>query len=176
MWSSRRASLSNVLGAFSCNPFELVKTRLQSDAAGSLRVGHQHGYTGTWDALKKIVGSEGIAGLYRGSLLSVGRSMIGSGTNLSTFTMSKDYLMLNGWRDSKGLDVVCGLASAAVSVVAMNPIDVVRTRYYNQPCEGGKGLLYSSGTDAIRKIMVNEGPGAFYNGLLTHYFRIGIIE
>lgn len=104
-------------GAFSCNPFELVKTRLQSEAAGNLAVGHQHGYTGTWHALKTIVKNDGIFGLYRGSLLSVGRSIVGSGTNLASFTMAKEYLMLErGWRDSKGLDIICGLASAVVSV------------------------------------------------------------
>ena len=36
-------SLSGVMGAFSCNPFELVKTRLQSEASGNIAVGHQHG-------------------------------------------------------------------------------------------------------------------------------------
>jgi hypothetical protein len=53
-------SACGVLGAFSCNPFELIKTRLQSEAAGSLRVGHQHGYTGTWNALKTVVRNEGM--------------------------------------------------------------------------------------------------------------------
>jgi hypothetical protein len=71
-------SACGVLGAFSCNPFELVKTRLQSEAAGSLAVGHQHNYTGCWDALKTVVRTEGISGLYRGSLLSISRSIVGT--------------------------------------------------------------------------------------------------
>lgn len=36
-------SMCGVLGAFACNPFELIKTRLQSEAAGKIAVGHQHG-------------------------------------------------------------------------------------------------------------------------------------
>ena len=35
-------SFCGIIGAFSCNPFELIKTRLQSNAAGSIAVGHQH--------------------------------------------------------------------------------------------------------------------------------------
>jgi len=167
-------SMCGVMGAFSCNPFELVKTRLQSEAVGNIAVGHQHGYTGTWDALRSVVRKDGFKGLYRGSLLSVGRSVVGSGTNLTTFTMTKEYLMLKrGWNDSKMLDIICGLGSAVISVICMNPIDVVRTRYYNQSYVNNKGVLYSSGTEAVRKIFVTEGPKAFYKGLLTHFFRIG---
>jgi hypothetical protein len=47
------------------------------------------------------------------------------------------------------------------------------SRYYNQPYKDKKGLLYSSGTDAIRKIVQAEGPSALYKGLITHFFRIG---
>ncbi|KAJ3394052.1 hypothetical protein HDU92_007275 [Lobulomyces angularis] len=169
-------SMCGVMGAFSCNPFELVKTRLQSASAGKITVGHQHNYTGTWHALKCIVRDEGFfKGLYRGSVLSMCRSVVGSGTNLASFTMMKEYLMLNqGWRDSKTLDIVCGLGSAVISVMFMNPIDVVRTRYYNQPYDSNsKGKLYSSGFDAITKIAKAEGPTAFYKGLVTHFFRIG---
>jgi solute carrier family 25 protein 34/35 len=37
-------SLCGVMGAVSCNPFELVKTRLQSaSSGGATAVGHQHG-------------------------------------------------------------------------------------------------------------------------------------
>ena len=56
----------------------------------------------------------------------------------------------------------------------MNPIDVVRTRYYNQPpYTHNQGLLYSSGMDAVTKIMSKEGPSAFYKGISSHFFRIG---
>lgn len=55
----------------------------------------------------------------------------------------------------------------------MNPIDVVRTRYYNQTYKNGQGALYSSGVDAVGKIMANEGPSAFYKGFFPHFLRIG---
>ena len=55
----------------------------------------------------------------------------------------------------------------------MNPIDVVRTRYYNQPFKDGKGMKYPSGISAATTIFHSEGPQAFYKGFLTHFLRIG---
>ncbi|KAH6588419.1 hypothetical protein BASA50_009375 [Batrachochytrium salamandrivorans] len=167
-------SICGVMGAVSCNPFELVKTRLQSSATGSLAVGHQHGYTGVWNALGSIYRKEGITGWYRGSILSMFRSIVGSGTNLAWYSLMNEYLTVEmKWKDNALLDMVCGLSSGIVSCAFMNPIDVVRTRFYNQPYVNGKGELYSSGLDAVRKIAHNEGFRAFYKGFFTHFLRIG---
>ncbi|KAI8906655.1 mitochondrial carrier domain-containing protein [Powellomyces hirtus] len=167
-------SLCGVMGAVSCNPFELVKTRLQSSSKSKIAVGHQHNYTGTWNALTTIYKQDGLRGLYRGAVLSMGRSVFGSGSNLAAYSMMKDYLITERkWKDNAWLDMVCGMASGVVSCICMNPIDVTRTRYYNQPYENGKGVLYSNGFDAIKKIAKNEGPTAFYKGFITHFFRIG---
>lgn len=93
-------SICGMMGALSCNPFELVKTRyefiyisfnlrLQSAASGTIVVGHQHGYTGVWQGLEHIIKSDGLSGLYRGSLLSIARSAVGSGANLAVFSIMK---------------------------------------------------------------------------------------
>ncbi|KAJ3049388.1 hypothetical protein HK097_009615 [Rhizophlyctis rosea] len=167
-------SICGVMGAVSCNPFELVKTRLQSSAAGKIAVGHQHNYTGVIQGLSSIYRSDGIKGLYRGALLSMGRSIAGSGSNLAAYSMMKEYLITQrDWVDNAWLDMVAGLTSGVVSCLAMNPIDVVRTRYYNQPYEKGKGVLYSGAGDAVAKIVKNEGFTAFYKGITTHFLRIG---
>ena len=55
----------------------------------------------------------------------------------------------------------------------MNPVDVTRTRFYNQTYENGIGTMYTSGVDAFKKIMKNEGPTAFYRGFISHFLRIG---
>ncbi|KAI8907819.1 mitochondrial carrier domain-containing protein [Gorgonomyces haynaldii] len=167
-------SLCGVMGALACNPFELIKTRLQSASHLPNAVGHQHGYTGVMSGLYRIYSQEGFLGLYRGSVLSMGRSIVGSGTNLASYSLMKEALITDyGWKDSVWLDMIAGLASGAVSCVFMNPIDVVRTRFYNQPYLNGKGQLYTSGIDAISKIVKHEGLTAFYKGFLTHFLRIG---
>jgi hypothetical protein len=76
--------------------------------------------------------------------------VVGSGTNLAAYSMIKEYLILKkNWADDWTLDMVAGLGSGIVSCLCMNPIDVIRTRYYNQPYIDGKGTLYSSGFDAV---------------------------
>ena len=66
--------------------------------------------------------------------------------------------------------VVCSLASAAVSVACVNPVDVVRTRVFNQPVgPDGVGLRYSGGVDAALQLVRAEGPLAFYKGAGAHY-------
>lgn len=167
-------SLCGAMGALSCNPFELVKTRLQSAANSKLSVGHQHNYTGTWDALTKISKNDGMIGLYRGSTISVIRSIVGSGSNLAAYSLTKEHLMVNhNWKDGTMLDVTAGLGSGIVSCIFMNPIDVVRTRFYNQPFENGIGVHYKSAMKCAVNMTKNEGPGAFYKGFLNHFLRIG---
>lgn len=137
-----------------------------------------------------IVKQDGAKGLYRGSLLSMSRSILGSGANLASYSLMKEHLILEkGWADSAILDMVCGLTSGLVSwyvefsililvahkngSIFMNPVDVTRTRYYNQQYINGKGVQYSSGVQAAMTIAKTEGPLAFYRGFLTHFLRIG---
>jgi solute carrier family 25 protein 34/35 len=55
----------------------------------------------------------------------------------------------------------------------MNPIDVIRTKFYNQKYVNGKGELYSGAFDAAKKLYSREGPFGFYKGFTTHFLRIG---
>jgi Mitochondrial carrier protein len=104
------------MGALSCNPFELVKTRLQSASSSSLAVGHQHGYSAVWNALSSIYKKDGVKGLYRGSVLSMGRSIVGSGANLTSYSLLKEHLTVERhWKDGVLTDMVCGMASGLVS-------------------------------------------------------------
>ena len=70
-----------------------------------------HHYNGLLHAIKSIYTQEGIKGLYRGTGLSMGRSMLGSGVNLSVFSWIKQVGQEVGYRDGVFLDLVSGLAS-----------------------------------------------------------------
>jgi hypothetical protein len=62
-----------------------------------------------------------------------------------------------------------------VSVSVVNPVDVCRTRLFNQPVDPltGQGLWYRNGTDALRKVTQTEGPTALYKGAGSHFLRLG---
>ena len=73
-----------------------------------------------------------------------------------------------------GTHVGCSLASAAVSVAVVNPVDVIRTRLFNQPYgPDGRGLWYKSGFDAGAKVVSVEGPLALYKGAGSNFLRLG---
>ncbi|KAK3841219.1 MAG: mitochondrial carrier domain-containing protein [Linnemannia gamsii] len=158
------------MGAISANPFELIKTRLQSHSAGSLAVGNQYAYTGTYSALRTIIVNDGAMTLYRGSMISIARSMLGSAANLTTYSLLKDHARNNwGAEDGIMLDMASSLISAFVSVVVMNPMDVVRIRLYNRSSQSSSQTTMQS----VRHILTTEGPMAFYKGFSTHFMRIG---
>ncbi|KAL0491039.1 mitochondrial 2-oxoglutarate/malate carrier [Acrasis kona] len=161
------------LGALSCNPFELVKTRMQASANKSIAVGHQHTYNGVFPAIRDITKKEGFLGLYKGSGMSFVRSMIASGLNLSIYTSCRDYLLKNNiTKNNSFTDASCSLFSSFFSCLCTNPIDVVRTRIYNQKMSAG-GMQYKNGIDAATKIIQHEGVRALGKGFLTSWIRMG---
>ncbi|KAJ3336601.1 hypothetical protein HDU93_002524 [Gonapodya sp. JEL0774] len=136
-------------------------------------LGHQHSYTGVLHALRHIYTTEGLQGLYRGASLNISRSILGSGSNLAAYSLLREKMVRGGYGDRMFTDMVAGMGSAVASVVVMNPVDVVRTRFYNQTYVNGVGTMYSSVWASFATILAKEGPSAFYKGLLTHFLRIG---
>eukprot|EP00010_Vexillifera_abyssalis_P007867 CAMPEP_0201545320 /NCGR_PEP_ID=MMETSP0173_2-20130828/1845_1 /ASSEMBLY_ACC=CAM_ASM_000268 /TAXON_ID=218659 /ORGANISM="Vexillifera sp., Strain DIVA3 564/2" /LENGTH=220 /DNA_ID=CAMNT_0047953681 /DNA_START=1 /DNA_END=662 /DNA_ORIENTATION=- len=79
---------SGVLGAIGCQPFEVLKIRLQAKGSAF----SQHHYRGVVDGFIQIYKTEGFQGFYRGVRLSMLRSFIGSGANLCSYTLIRDKL------------------------------------------------------------------------------------
>ncbi|GAB6019783.1 hypothetical protein CHUAL_001331 [Chamberlinius hualienensis] len=158
------------------SPMYLVKTHLQSQAASSIAVGHQHNHQSTSSALYKIFCDHGVRGLWRGVSAAIPRVMVGSGLQLSTFSKSKD-LVENFQifpRNSRWNAFSASMLSGCVVVMGMTPFDVVSTRLYNQGVDAnGKGLFYSSVFDCFKKIFQKEGIFGFYKGWSASLFRLG---
>jgi hypothetical protein len=62
--------------------------------------------------------------------------------------------------------------------VAVNPLDVICTRMYNQPAAPRVGLFprgqtYTGPWDCFAKTLRAEGWSAFYKGGVAHYWRVG---
>lgn len=58
--SAIASAFSGAAGAFLGSPLFLIKTQLQSQAAHSIAVGHQHHHTGAIAAIRKIYGEHGV--------------------------------------------------------------------------------------------------------------------
>lgn len=98
-----------------------------------------------------------------------------SGVQLPAYSWFKSIFARKGLNDRHPLaHALSSLGSASMSVMVINPLDVVRTRLFNQPFDAqGKGLWYKNGADAAVKVLRVEGPLAFYKGALTHFMRLG---
>jgi len=166
---------SGAIAAVICNPFDLVKTRLQLEAT------HAHGSTaegagsGAVAVIMSAVRKEGWRSLWAGTQVSMVRSMLGNAGIMSV------NLQLNEWvKESPHLtsnvmtDSFCAFWAACTCVAVINPVDVIRTRLYSQPLdEHGAGTLYNGAVDCARKIVSIEGPLAFYKGVTAHFIRVG---
>lgn len=57
--------------------------------------------------------------------------------------------------------------------VAMNPVDCVATRLYNQPVVNGKGTLYTGPLNCLWRTYKEEGMRGLYKGTFANYVRLG---
>ena len=166
--------LTGCCGAMVTNPLDLLKTRMQAQASGeNAMVGHQHGYTGVFDGIRRMVTEEGVQGMYKGVSASMLRLALGSAAQLSTYSRIKEWaLTTQGAKDGPLLHVAVSFASVVFGVTAMQPSDVVRTRLYNQPFDSsGRGTLYAGPLDAAAKVVRLEGAAALFKGWTAHYLR-----
>ncbi|KAL1495399.1 hypothetical protein AB1Y20_016767 [Prymnesium parvum] len=156
------------LGGCCVNPIEVLKVRMQAQGGAT---GHQHGYAGLRAAVQSLWREEGVRGCFRGVGTSTLRGLLGPGSQLVAYNELKRLAAERGAdAHSVATHIACALCSAAVSILCVNPVDVVRTRVYNQPRDGS---WYTSGLDAARQLVRKEGWSAFYKGAFTHYLRLG---
>ncbi|XP_010338143.1 solute carrier family 25 member 35 isoform X3 [Saimiri boliviensis] len=90
--SAAAGAMAGVMGAYLGSPIYMVKIHLQAQAASEIAVGHQYKHQGMFQALTEIGQKHGLVGLWRGALGSLPRVIIGSSTQLCTFSSTKDLL------------------------------------------------------------------------------------
>eukprot|EP01094_Clydonella_sp_ATCC50884_P013233 TRINITY_DN23508_c0_g1_i1.p1 TRINITY_DN23508_c0_g1~~TRINITY_DN23508_c0_g1_i1.p1 ORF type:complete len:537 (+),score=122.48 TRINITY_DN23508_c0_g1_i1:263-1873(+) len=170
-------ALSGKASVIFCNPFEVLKTRMQAQSAPFLFAPDRYRYNSVGHGIMKIARYEGLEGFYRATNMSMLRSSFGSSINLAAYSYMHDYLLLNKLMgDDFRADVLCSSVSAFLTAVVISPIDLVRTRMLAQPFSGSfheTGTWYRSATHAFTQILKTEGPLAFYKGLIPNYMHIG---
>lgn len=148
-------------------PTDVVKVRFQAQskmAASSSKIL----YTGTWQAYKHIFTSEGIRGLWRGTLPNIGRNAIVNVSEIVCYDLVKELILVKGLMQD---NIPCHFTSAVVAgfcaTLCASPIDVIKTRYMNSA--PGK---YRGAIDCAVQTMAREGPQAFYKGFMPSFSRL----
>ncbi|KAH7043112.1 hypothetical protein BKA57DRAFT_413442 [Linnemannia elongata] len=162
--------IGGILSAALASPLFLVKTRLQSYSSHEAsRVGQQHYYRHTVDALRHIYNKEGLRGIYRGVDASMMRTGAGSAVQLPLYDVVKQKMIHIGGLENGALcHGLSSLISGFFLCIVMNPFDIISTRMFNQG-----GSLYKSPVDCLVKTIKAEGLSALYKGFTAHYLRIG---
>jgi solute carrier family 25 phosphate transporter 23/24/25/41 len=124
-------------------------------------------------AINKIWKEEGFLGFFRGNGLNVLKVAPESAIKFYAYEMLK-----NAIGEVKGGDKVdigpggrllAGGMAGAVAQTAIYPLDLVKTRLQTYVCEGGKAPHLGALT---KDIWIQEGPRAFYKGLVPSLLGI----
>jgi solute carrier family 25, member 34/35 len=121
MRSAFYGGVGGTLGQLIASPFFMVRNQLQSSAVEKIAVGYQHKHTSMVGALMKIYRAHGIRGLYRGSLVTFPRGMLGSGSQIAAFGYTKDLLQRKTNLDETAISFLSGCVAGTVQTIVMNP-------------------------------------------------------
>jgi solute carrier family 25, member 34/35 len=95
-----------------------------------LQVGHQHTYNSFFDGVKNVIKTEGFSGLWRGSTGAMLRVGVGSSVQLSSYDTCKNIVLDSGmFEDGLYAHLAASSLAGFAVTVAMNPPDVISTRY-----------------------------------------------
>mmetsp|Transcript_20866 Transcript_20866/g.38067 ORF Transcript_20866/g.38067 Transcript_20866/m.38067 type:complete len:294 (-) Transcript_20866:146-1027(-) len=163
--------LAGACGGFSeavlaVTPIETLKTRVTDD----MRRGTGK-YTGSFDALKKIVMSEGPMGLYMGVVPTIAKQSTNQAVRFPSQYYAKQFLT-GGDKSLEANPLYNGVAGAfagAVSVLCTMPQDTVKTRM-----QGEEASKYKNTIDCARQILQQEGPMFFYSGTWPRMIRVSL--
>ncbi|KAI8913355.1 mitochondrial carrier domain-containing protein [Gorgonomyces haynaldii] len=160
--------LSGMIGAAIANPTDLIKVRMQAES--------QPGRPAKiFDIAKDILKREGVPGLYRGVVPTTIRAMILTGSQLSSYDQSKQLLIRYGiLQEGVIAHFAASMMAGVVAATCSAPVDLIKSRYMNQDFDSkGKGKLYSSTLDCLRKTARNEGVMALFKGWVPQWMRLG---
>lgn len=133
---------------------------------GRLSAGQAPRYKGVMDAYATIVRTEGVKGLWTGWGPNVARNSIINATELATYEQCKESLLAAGWGNTLPTHITAAACSGIMATIVGNPIDVIKTRVM---AAAGTG---ESAVGTLLATLRNEGPLAFYQGVLPQFFRL----
>jgi len=141
---------------------DFARTRLANDAKGK---DGKRQFNGLIDVYKKTIASDGIAGLYRGFVISAVGIFIYRGLYFGMFDSVKPLL---GDNPSVAFKFVLGYAVTVGAGIASYPIDTIRRRMM---MTSGTGVNYKSSFDCGIQIVKNEGVGSLFKGAGANILR-----
>jgi len=144
-------------------PVEHIRIRLQTQSVV------KPAYVGPFDAVQKIYSAHGIAGIYKGQVVTLWREAVGYGVYFWAYEklVQREMATKGIKRDQiSALNAVLYGAGAGYALWAViYPIDMIKSRMQTDGFSPSTGQKYKSTLDCVRTVWRTEGIGAFIRGL-----------
>jgi solute carrier family 25 (adenine nucleotide translocator) protein 4/5/6/31 len=145
---------------------DYARTRLTNDLKSAKKGGKKQ-FDGVIDVYKKTLASDGIAGLYRGFVISCVGIVIYRGLYFGIFDSLKPALPAH-YKDNLFVNFLLGWGVTVGAGLASYPIDTVRRRMM---MTSGEGEKYKGSIDCTTKIWAAEGWRTFFKGAGANILR-----
>jgi len=142
---------------------DFARTRLANDAKGK---GGERQFNGLVDVYVKTMKSDGIAGLYRGFVISAVGIFIYRGMYFGLYDSLKPMLL--GADAGVGASFLLGWAVTITSGLMSYPIDTVRRRMM---MTSGAAVKYKNSMDCFAQVLKNEGFMSLMKGAGANVLR-----
>ncbi|PAA54157.1 hypothetical protein BOX15_Mlig030493g1 [Macrostomum lignano] len=168
-WKSAVGGLAaGGLAQFFASPADLVKVAMQTEGRRRL-LGQPARYHSGRDALRQLVRSGGLLGLWKGWLPNVQRACLVNMADMMAYDQSKRALLRHtGMPDSMLLHACASVCSGLLAAILGTPADLVKTRVMND----SSGHLYRGSLDCLVQTVKHEGFFALYKGFVPIWMRM----
>jgi len=143
---------------------DYVRTRLANDNK-SAKSGGERQFNGMMDVIKKTIQTDGVAGLYRGFVISAVGIFIYRGFYFGLYDSLKPLL---GGGDNFFVNFILGWGVTTTAGLASYPIDTIRRRMM---MTSGEGVKYRGSIHATTEILQKEGVMSFFKGAGANILR-----
>lgn len=146
---------------------DYARTRLANDTKSAKKGKGEKQFNGLLDVYRKTLASDGVAGLYRGFVISAVGIVVYRGLYFGVYDSVKAILpasIQNSFIVSFGL----GFFVTNTAGFASYPIDTIRRRMM---MTSGQAVKYSGSIDCARQIVANEGVKSLFKGAGANILR-----
>jgi solute carrier family 25 (adenine nucleotide translocator) protein 4/5/6/31 len=146
---------------------DYARTRLANDNKSAKKGGTRQ-FNGLIDVYKKTMATDGVAGLYRGFVISCVGIIVYRGLYFGMFDSLKPVLLTGNMKDSFIASFFLGWGVTIGAGLASYPIDTVRRRMM---MTSGEAVKYKSSMHAFVEITKKEGMKSLFKGAGANILR-----
>jgi len=145
---------------------DYARTRLANDAKSAGKGGGDRQFNGLVDVYRKTMATDGIAGLYRGFVISCVGIVVYRGFYFGLYDSLKPILLKED--ASVALSFLLGYTVTVSSGLLSYPIDTIRRRMM---MTSGQAVKYNGSMDCAVQIIKNEGAMSLMKGAGANILR-----